>query len=380
MRKLRAGIVSGIVLGLQIVGMLTLAFNIQLVEASGFICTIRADGSIDPSTAPIRRNADVYTLTDNIGSSDHGIMIERDNIVVDGAGFSVHGPGFGFGMVMPGVNNVTIRNMNVKSFLYGIVLIYGNNNTLTSNIASHNKIGIYIDYYSTNNSLSSNDASNNLDFGIYLDSSGSNMLVDNTISNSGSGIGLWHSKYNTLARNTLSRNGNGVYIFGLGCNNISGNNITRNLYGAYLQLSANNIFYHNNFINNTNQVYAEYSPNVWDAGYPSAGNYWSNYAGFDFFSGPYQNETGSDEIGDTSYFIDVDNRDCYPLMKPYAPLLGDLNDDWRVDIRDVSIVALAFGSYPNHPRWNPNADINNDNKIDIKDIAIVAKNFGRHDP
>jgi hypothetical protein len=54
--------------------------------------------------------------------------------------------------------------------------------------------------------------------------------------------------------------------------------------------------------------------NVWDDGYPSGGNYWSDYAGVDEKSGPGQNLTGSDGIGDTHYIIDGNNRDRYPLM------------------------------------------------------------------
>ncbi|MBS7635414.1 PKD domain-containing protein, partial [Candidatus Bathyarchaeota archaeon] len=60
--------------------------------------------------------------------------------------------------------------------------------------------------------------------------------------------------------------------------------------------------------------------NSWDNGYPSGGNYWSNYVVVDYYSGPYQNETRSDGIGDVSYIIDVNNRDRYPLMKPWGPI------------------------------------------------------------
>lgn len=67
-------------------------------------------------------------------------------------------------------------------------------------------------------------------------------------------------------------------------------------------------------LNNTNQVRIFYSMNVWDYGYPSGGNYWSDYNGTDLFSGKSQNETGSDGIGDAPYFIDADNTDRYPLM------------------------------------------------------------------
>jgi len=56
---------------------------------------------------------------------------------------------------------------------------------------------------------------------------------------------------------------------------------------------------------------------------------------------------------------------------------SDVNRDGKVDLRDISIVAIAFGSYPGHPRWNLIADINQDGKIDLRDIALVARNFGK---
>ena len=62
--------------------------------------------------------------------------------------------------------------------------------------------------------------------------------------------------------------------------------------------------------------------------------------------------------------------------------VGDINGDGKVDIKDVSIVAQAFGTDPSHPRWNPEADITGpvylmpDGKVDIRDVSLVAKNFG----
>jgi archaellum component FlaG (FlaF/FlaG flagellin family) len=56
---------------------------------------------------------------------------------------------------------------------------------------------------------------------------------------------------------------------------------------------------------------------------------------------------------------------------------GDINGDGKVDIKDVAIVAAAFGSFPGHPKWNPVADLYKDGKIDIRDVAIVARNFGK---
>jgi hypothetical protein len=56
---------------------------------------------------------------------------------------------------------------------------------------------------------------------------------------------------------------------------------------------------------------------------------------------------------------------------------GDINMDGKVDMKDISILCKAFGSFPNHPRWNPIADENEDNKIDLFDIALTCRNFGK---
>jgi len=60
-------------------------------------------------------------------------------------------------------------------------------------------------------------------------------------------------------------------------------------------------------------------------------------------------------------------------------LTGDLYPDGKIDMRDIAIVAKAFGTVPGKPNWNPKADLNSDNKVDMKDIAIVAKLFGMHE-
>jgi thermitase len=58
-------------------------------------------------------------------------------------------------------------------------------------------------------------------------------------------------------------------------------------------------------------------------------------------------------------------------------LLGDMNSDGHVDIRDISVMARAFGTTVGDSDWNPLADLNLDNKINIIDVALVAKNFGK---
>jgi PKD repeat protein len=56
---------------------------------------------------------------------------------------------------------------------------------------------------------------------------------------------------------------------------------------------------------------------VLDDGYPSGGNYWTDYKGVDVKSGPNQDKPGSDGIGDTPYVVDTNNKDRYPLMNTW---------------------------------------------------------------
>jgi len=57
-------------------------------------------------------------------------------------------------------------------------------------------------------------------------------------------------------------------------------------------------------------------------------------------------------------------------------MLSDLNKDGAVDIFDVVIIAVSFGSEPADPNWNMIADINGDEIVDIFDLVVVAVNFG----
>jgi len=58
-------------------------------------------------------------------------------------------------------------------------------------------------------------------------------------------------------------------------------------------------------------------------------------------------------------------------------IVGDLNYDGNVDMKDIYCVAVAFYSYPGHPRWNPECDLNDDGRVDMKDIYLIIKNFGK---
>ena len=100
-------------------------------------------------------------------------------------------------------------------------------------------------------------------------------------------------------------------------NYIRNNDIIDNEIGINVKNAEDNWIFHNNIINNTIQACNE-GNNTWDDGYPSGGNYWSDYTGFDVYFGPAQDLAGNDGIGDTPYVFDF-AQDNYPLMEPGGP-------------------------------------------------------------
>ncbi|MDH7477589.1 MAG: dockerin type I domain-containing protein [Candidatus Bathyarchaeota archaeon] len=61
-------------------------------------------------------------------------------------------------------------------------------------------------------------------------------------------------------------------------------------------------------------------------------------------------------------------------------ILGDIDGNGKVDIKDLVLLIKAYGSYPGHPQWNSNADINCDGKVDIKDLVLIIRNYGKYSP
>ena len=329
---------SGIMLTLLLICMLTLAFKIQPAKASGTIY-IRADGSIDPPTAPVFTVDNVsYTFTDNIYDD---ILIERDNIVVDGGGYILQGTGSGTGINLTGRNNVMIKNMEVKAFSYGIYLYFSSNNTIRQNNIADNRLSGISLHKSSTNSISENHITANYFNGVFLSrSSDYNNIIGNDITNTDWwGVRLYSSSHNKIHRNNITLNGvenqgDGLQLYGSSNHNrIFENNIVGNFRGIRLLDSPDNSLYHNN-LRNSKQAYSMNGMNVWDDGYPSGGNYWSNHVTVDNYSGINQDEPGSDGIVDEPYLIDNDNQDNYPLMEPYSPPPRTI-DELKTEIEEL---------------------------------------------
>jgi len=307
-----------------------------------------------------------------------------------------------YGIIVWSSNNWIIGNTIMNVDYTGIRLNspegYPNrciNNVVSGNVISYCNDGIAVSFESSFNTVTANNASNN-NIGITIcNHSNNNTLIGNILTNNGLGISLWgFSENNTMEGNVITSNSYGVDILDSSNTKLSNNNVTANTYsdiyihssagntifgnlisnsqnGLMFLYSSDNNVYHNNFVNNTEQVYSYDSVNVWDYGYPSGGNYWSDYNGTD---------ANGDGIGDTPYVIDASNQDNYPLMKPYPHFAWDVNGDGCVGIDDIYVASQAFGSIPEHPRWNPKADINEDDYVGIDDIFAIASHFGQENP
>ena len=254
---------------------------------------IRADGSVE-GTDKIQRDGNVYSFTGNINDS---IVVEMDDIVVEGAGYTLRGDGGVAGIRLENRRNVTIKNMQITHFGNGIELI-GNgsqNNTIIGNNITDNGHetygnGIWVAFGSSHNTISGNNITNNWE-GVFLYMASSNIISENYITGN-----RWH----------------GVWICAVN-NSIVGNDIINNSIGVLVEIGSN-IVYNNNFVNNTVQAdIDEPVVSIWDGGYSSGGNYWSDY------EDRYPNATEIDGSGiwNTPYVIDENNQDNYPVIPEF---------------------------------------------------------------
>ncbi len=323
--KMRSGLVCAIFLM-----MLTtvLAVVPAQTDASSTIY-IRPDGSVDPATAPIRHHKDTYRLLDDIQDS---IVVQRSGITLDGHGYTLKGPGGGNGIYLGRVSDVTVKHFSIQGFQDGVRLEYttdsivkhiavsgvtacgvrlldSEHNTIKGNTFTDNFHGVCVRRRSAYNDIKGNFASGG-QWGIHLGVAEHNTVKGNCLVDNMYGIAVKQSNYNVVKGNTVSGSQWGIHLQPSSQHNeVFENTVQENHIGVYLYSDAdNNRIYHNNLIDNDDQA-MDYCVNMWDDGYPSGGNYWSDYGGVDM---------DGDGIGDTPYIIDADTQDNYPLMDPYG--------------------------------------------------------------
>jgi len=328
----------------------------QFSNAEDTVVYIKPDGSVVPSTAPIQRNGNIYTLTGNINTT---VIVEKSHITFDGNGFRIFGKGWNVtvdGLVLDNVVNVTVKHVNFSHFYWGVRLFQCSNIVLSENEMFENAYGIHPDW-SNNSLVIRNKVKASIGGGVYLTNS-FNITFENNliISNSYYAMRITNSENCTLRRNVIAHNfGSGIHFMN----------------------SNNNKVYNNNLLNNTYDAVNTNSVNMWDDGYLNGGNYWGLYSGSDLFSGVNQDILGSDGIGDTPYIIDGKNKDRYPLTKPLQlSIRGDVNYDGIVDIFDITAMASVYHSKEGDERWLPQADLAPPyGTIDIFDLVTCASHY-----
>lgn len=237
---------------------------------------------------------------------------------VNATGYSVRGITItGTGLVS--LNTITV----VGDFSYGISAlvsdvvtnsIMANGNYTTALYVSPGSYGIF-----SGNLM---ESTGHNAYGVQLN--GEKQILDNNVitagNDGGTAIlenGLIHS---TITNNSIVNSTTGLSSTSYSSydNTYAGNYFYNDTVAFLVLGTSSNLFYHNSFINYVSYEITGYTGNAtWDNGYPSGGNYWYAYEGTDEYSGPFQNITGSDGIGDSPFQVAQNNIDHYPLMSPW---------------------------------------------------------------
>ena len=303
----------------------------------------------------------VTTIIDGSGKGTV-VQINSNNSVL--SGFTVQKSGNNFtdsGIYLNYSSNTSILGNLVTNNNIGMYLYESRNTILRNNNMSHNSYNFGVYASSLEGYIQNIDTSNSMDgkpliywvnqankqspsdAGYVAIVNSTNIIVeDSTLERNWQTALFAYTKNSTIRNATATLGMDSIWL--LDCSNCSiyGNNVSDNIwggialvnsfrcsvygntirgnggYGTLLSYSSDNTVYHNDFIDNPRQAWLYgFNNNTWDNGYPSGGNYWSDYNGTDARSGPHQDEKGSDKIGDTGYVIDSNNVDRYPLMKPW---------------------------------------------------------------
>ena len=264
--------------------------NMMFPEQAPRGIRITSNGFVE-GTDKIQQSGNTYTLTGDIGES---IVVLRDGIVLNGAGYTLGGTGSGTGIFIQGRDKVTIKNLRITNFNYGIKLTWLNYDssdyrrsvTISGNIIIGNKYGIafiqdapqceisnnhfadntYAVYYPSGAILRGNQFKNN-GYCIYDDYSINNVDSSNTVNekpiyywvnqqdktvpaNAG-WVALKNCKNITVQGLNLNGvGGDGLSLYNTNSSTINGNTIGGNSNGITLQASHGNTISNNRLINN----------------------------------------------------------------------------------------------------------------------------------
>ncbi len=328
---------------------------------------------------PTLRITEDTTLTEDYNGH---IVIAADDITLDGNGHTITGGGVWMwnstqrmwdvarGISVKGRTGVTVKNCRVTNFAMGLMLDRSDGCTLQNNTVYDNIWGGISVQFSTNNTVlgntvySTRDDVNDEDGTAFsVEVSYENIFKDNVANDNGAGFLTSMACSNTFEGNVAYDDGRGYQVSeferemfeevfegerGFIPDLYEGNVFEANTAEANTEAgfilggidqTLNNTFFHNNLIDNAIQAAIQVdernwdNANAWDDGYPSGGNYWSDYEGIDADDDGI-GDTPYDDISTVSYEWDEENPegdpvlivgepdgknvDRYPLMAPFG--------------------------------------------------------------
>ncbi|KPV61718.1 MAG: Periplasmic copper-binding protein (NosD) [Candidatus Bathyarchaeota archaeon BA2] len=398
-------IVSGIVVALLLIGMLTLAFNIQSVK-SDYTWTetiyIRADGSVYPPDAPISSDDNItYTLTDNIVGNvpyrTSAIVVERDNIVVDGANNTLQCsmPLFpGTGVYLGERSSVTVKNMKIKSFYCGIVLNSSSYSTISGNsILSSYVCGIHLSSSSNNKFYHNNFIDN--DQQVYIEPSsyanvwddgyppGGNYWSDYTGVDEKSGPnqnqpgsdGIGDTPYKINA--TKTDDGDRYPLMNPVVYDVAVTSVVpqKTVVGQGYALRVNvTILNQGNFTQTFDvTLYANTTSIASQEITLTSGKSTTITFTWNTTDVPYGNYTISATAAPVPGETDTTDN-TYVDGIVVVKILGDIDGDGDVDVDDFYVFSRAYGT---SPASNPGCDLDGDGDVDKDDFYMFAGNYGK---
>jgi len=311
-----------------------------------------------------------------VGRSSPGDVIQVSADRVNISGFTVMNSGHDImdaGIRLESANDCRLSGNNLSESYFGIYVYESHRTTIVDNVF-WNDTSYGVRFFWSDDNIFVNNASpevrwpptvwifgstrnlisNNHFLDYFLWGANNNIITNNTAGS----ISVWFTSGTAISGNLITR---GVYAYGgLYLDNSSDNTIRGNTIsdtGEYMSFtlynSRDNLIYHNNIEvltqGSNDWMHINFSHNTWDNGYPSGGNYWKTYAGEDKFSGPDQDQPGSDGFGDEPHTILIigpgwntsRDQDRYPLMEPYvvppAPPSSPLDLRARAEFRRIEL-------------------------------------------
>ena len=173
--------------------------------------TIKPDGSVEPSTNLLERNGTTYTFKGDIFGT---ICVQKNNIIIDGAGQTFQGNGIAtgqnsdIGILLGGTDlshrecsAVLVENLRIDNIPRGIFSVGGSNNSFIENYFDNSGIEIQGNANLTGNLIKHNTLINTF-ISFDYDPNGTDIITENNFVNST--IYVWLAKGPIVDRNYWS--------------------------------------------------------------------------------------------------------------------------------------------------------------------------------